>query len=1268
MDLSVFLSKNLFIAGQNLFEQLGIKLNSDTTTSLPVQEILKDLYKDRLPFNHISESYFLGLIDNNLFDENLFNSPDEKISYKQASAKIDNKYKGIIVFAVKLKDHYPNRTQLSELTRAFNRASRSIPVILLTRYYHEDKELLSFSTIERTPYEQTWREGEKTGKVSLLRDIKLTNTHTGHKKILLDLQIDSSVKNFDALYRQWQEVFNVQLLNKKFFQELANWYFWATSKVNFPDDVLKDKEVRNATSVIRLLTRLIFVWFIKEKGLVTEDLFDEEKLKQLLKFTDPQKSTFYKAILQNLFFATLNTEMGNRRFRGLNDNGRDAHYFIHNVFRYKSQFIKPQETLEKLFDPIPFLNGGLFECLDKEIEIKNKLVPVRIDGFSDRADNPLKVPDQLFFDPEKEVNLNKVYGTKNKKYKVRGLISLLSSYKFTIAENTPLEEDIALDPELLGKVFENLLANYNPETQATARKQTGSFYTPREIVNYMIDESLVAHLKTKMLEETFGYIQIGDEQIDAFGNKPRKGQLKIEEDVNPNRWLGKEVELEKELRNLLSYSETDLSFTEEERRAFIKAVDNIKVIDPACGSGAFPMGILHKLVLILHKLDPKNIGWKKRQLERAEAIEEATAREEAINKIENAFEKNELDYGRKLYLIENCIYGIDIQPIAAQISKLRFFISLIVDQKVNWKSPESNYDIEPLPNLETKFVAANTLIGIERPEELRFNKAIEIKENELRKNRERYFTARTAKTKERYRTKDKELREEIVKLIKEDFEEFSTDKQNQIKGKEKLITLYKKELDKTYDKLKDKKLTEGQKKILEQQKEKQLKAIKAEEKKIQEFLSQLLDNSVIDDTASTLASWDPYDQNSFALFFDMEWMYGLKDGFNIVIGNPPYGVSIKGDYRDAVENNLGKVPDYEIYYYFIEVARRLLNHTGIKSYILPNTFLFNVFATEFRKRLLDQWNILCLCDCTAFKIFEEATIYNTITLMEKNSAINKYIGYKPTEECSNFLDLSTRPTKFILKEELLGNNQNWALVFRLPKPILELTSKIKRNKVPLAEFFIDYSQGLIAYDRYRGQDRKTIKNRIFHSRINKAGWKKWLWGEDVTPYLVKWNGIEYINYPSGIANPRDPKYFKGERILVREITNPKIYAGYTTEESYNDPAIINILKSKGNNFDLKCLLALLNSKLATFYHFNSSPKATKGSFPKILVDDIKNFPLPILNDNMKNSINKLVNKILILKKQNSEVDTTALERQIDKLVYKLYDLTDDEIAIIEGKE
>ena len=508
-----------------------------------------------------------------------------------------------------------------------------------------------------------------------------------------------------ACLTAWSKTLDTSELNKAFYKELANWYFWARTQVDFPKGGGEDEAQRNATALILLVTRLIFVWFLKEKGLAPDVLFHENRLHDILTDLEDNSSSYYKAILQNLFFATLNTEMHDpktpRRFRSKNEAGRDGHRLVHTVYRYADLFRDPDATL-RLFADIPFLNGGLFECLDRDLDAQDFARDpalreratlegrtswvLRVDGFSDRTDNPLAVPNRLFFCEECWVDLNETFGTNNRRYKVRGLIDLFQRYKFTVEENTPVEEEVALDPELLGKVFENLLAANNPETGVTARKQTGSFYTPREIVDYMVDESLIAYLMGKL---------------------------------DPDR-TEDQADLEARLRHLLAYTVEPHRFTEAEVVCLIAAIDDLEVTGPCLRFRRLSDGHATQAGLRAGQARPENTRWRELQrrkalsdTEDAYRIGEQGERQRRLLDIEEAFERNSSDYGRKLYLIENCIYGVDIQPIAVQIAKLRFFISLVVDQTVDDKRP--NRGIRPLPNLETKFVAANTLIGIARP-------------------------------------------------------------------------------------------------------------------------------------------------------------------------------------------------------------------------------------------------------------------------------------------------------------------------------------------------------------------------------------------------------------------------------------------------------------------------------------------------------------------------------------------------------------------------
>ena len=309
--------------------------------------------------------------------------------------------------------------------------------------------------------------------------------------------------------------FSVEVLTKEFYQELSDWYAWAIKIIRFPNNIDdKDDDAKfNNEGAIRLITRLIFVWFLKQRHLIPEEFFDESYLKEnLLKNFKPYQMggllhdrgevKYYTAILQNLFFAMLNSpitaegskDVAERHFRKLNEQGKPdrSDYDNNKLMRYESYFKNPQLFVDLANRTVPFLNGGLFDCLDE----KDK--GIYYDGFSDseKSMKSLYIPDFLFFIPETGVDLSIWYNDKRKKaVKVRGLIQILKRYNFTVEENTPFDKEVSLDPELLGKVFENLLASFNPETQTTARKQTGSFYTPREIVQYMVDESLVAHLK-----------------------------------------------------------------------------------------------------------------------------------------------------------------------------------------------------------------------------------------------------------------------------------------------------------------------------------------------------------------------------------------------------------------------------------------------------------------------------------------------------------------------------------------------------------------------------------------------------------------------------------------------------------------------------------------------------------------------------------------------------------------------------------------------------
>lgn len=972
-----------------------------------------------------------------------------------------------------------------------------------------------------------------------------------------------------------QSRFSVEVLTKEFYNELSDWYAWAIKIIRFPNDInnKEDDAKFNNEGAIRLITRLIFVWFLKQRHLIPDEFFDEKYITDnLLNDFSPNdksglfdfkshESKYYKAILQNLFFAMLNSpitaegskELSERHFR----NGR-SDYDNNKLMRYESFFKNPQLFVDLANRTVPFLNGGLFDCLD------DKDHGMYYDGFSDKENikNSLIIPDYLFFGEEagKNIDLSEWYGDKKKKkVSARGIIDILKRYNFTVEENTPFDKEVSLDPELLGKVFENLLASFNPETQTTARKQTGSFYTPREIVQYMVDESLVAHLKRTVGEE-----------------------------------------LEPQYRQLMQYSDDEVELTAEQRKSIMQSLYNCKILDPACGSGAFPMGILQQMVHILSRIDSGNKVWREMMMQKAvdetsEAYRNSSAeeRKELVMDIERSFDEsiNRPDYARKLYLIENCIYGVDIQPIAIQISKLRFFISLVVDQNTN-TDPTDNFGIRPLPNLEAKFVAANTLIGLnEKDSSLFDNEDIKAKENELKIAKHKIFGAKTVRTKRKYRLVVSDLRMEIAEML------------------------------------------EGC-------------------------------GAVGNDEARLLSSWDMFDQNTSSPFFDSEWMFGVKDGFDIVIGNPPYGVSIKGDYRKTVVSELGNVPDYEIYYYFIECAKLLCKEDGILSYIIPNTWLFNTYAAKYRMNLFTSWTLIEILDCTKFPIFDSATVLNSIIIWRYHEDITGNIGYRNTHYAKSFRELIATPRSLIHKDDILKMNQNWGLAFFLEEKVKSIIDKISDNQDHICDYF-DCSQGYIPYRlsdliKTYGSDvgQKIKKERLWHSKKKTPEFFiQEIYGKDITKYTYNATG-DYVKYGKHVACYVNLDFFTRPRLLVREITNPTIIACYVDAPFINDPQLLPIITKENNNiFTLNLLWGILNSKLATFFHFNHSPKATKGAFPKILVQDIKDFPLPVIGVGDKVKIESIVQQLMRDKDENMSM--------LDLYIYQLYGLTYDDVLIID---
>ena len=454
--------------------------------------------------------------------------------------------------------------------------------------------------------------------------------------------------------------------------------------------------------------------------------------------------------------------------------------------------------------------------------------------------------------------------------------------------------------------------------------------------------------------------------------------------------------------------------------------------------------------------------------------------------------------------------------------------------------------------------------------------------------------------------------------------------------------------------------------------EKPAKLKKQDEKKLKEVTKKY----ILAKAAKEEALMNPIFKEGFE--WRMEFPEILDDngnfvGFDIVIGNPPYGVSIKGDYRKIATSNLGKVPDFEIYYLFIELANLLLKRGGIISYIIPNSWLFNVFARDYRLNLFEKWNLERILDLTYIQIFSSAGVRNTIIQWksrEESEGSCLPTSYKCTRNVSTFHELMSQPDNIISKAQLIELNHNWALAFLLPDSVISLIHKISGAKNKLNDLY-DVSQGYIPYRKSDlinqfGKDigEKIANERQWHASTQiDESYIQEIYGKDITKYNHKSSG-EFVKYGPHLATYIDLKYFNQARLLVREITNPGIIATYIEDLYVNDPQLISIIPKSAEN-SLIFLWAILNSKLATFYHFNHSPKATKGLFPKILVTDLNDFPIPEIKEEVILRIEIIVSEILKLKREYPEADVKALENELDLIVYHLYGLSYSEAKIID---
>lgn len=786
MELSYFNdNKNFHESLKKFFKDLNVPVSYLTSEPAKPADILtKIIGLKNESYTLMDKVYMLGMVDENVFETG---KTDTTLNAIRQGKK---DYDGLLIFGVTLKTENPSRTHLADITRAFNREFNSTPIVVVFKYGNH----ITFAAAERTKYKQDWKEGEKVGKVSLLKDIYTLQPHRGHVAILNQLVIPTTGKNavssFTQLYYYWQSVFSISVLNKAFYDEIIEWFNKAVADIKIPSQTAKSERHKDFT--VRLTARLIFIWFLKELKVVKDELllpeFDNGDHNDLIK---PKKkgTDYYKFILQNLFFNALNSEKKDR-----NQKEFDV---------YSSSFSEANE-IKKLIFYSPYLNGGLFDKHQYDCYEEGKV------------NNAFVVPDDLFLD------------------KKTGINSILSRYKFTIAENTPLEEEIAVDPEMLGRIFENLLAEQSDDTKEAARKNAGAFYTPRPVVSYMCRNTLLKHI--------------------------------------------------------------DIELKPENAKQVIHKMLDSTVLDPACGSGAFPMGMLEEMMQVLTTVDPGGKVW---------VAEMMKSKDEGFREhIAEMFADGQVRYIKKLGLLRNCLFGVDLLEYAIEITKLRCWLSLIVEQRVDFK--KENYNLKPLPNLEFKFYKKNSLFRFYKNDNLndvikKFDEEGLLKELVNLENQ--YFIAKS----DRHGTKE-EIKNKIINLL-----ERLVDSQSEAINKELKVAQNRV----NYLVTNNGSDTE----------------IKKAKKKVETLSKELAELDIFKNTIKDYF----IECVVFPGIFNSEHK---NPGFDIVIGNPPYvntKLLSKMGISKKIEEEYGYCDD--LYNHFTFRGLELLKKGGLLSYITSDTFL-----------------------------------------------------------------------------------------------------------------------------------------------------------------------------------------------------------------------------------------------------------------------------------------------------------------------------------------
>lgn len=986
-------------------------------------------------------------------------------------------------------------------------------------------------------------------------------SHTVQSRFLSLLQ-DSE----KPLLKELEEAFNIESVTDEFFKKYCELFFRMKESLDklLENDpaIKKDFEAKELTTVDfakKTLGQMAFLYFLQKKGWFGVapgkpwGTGPKDFLRQLFKRREKYGQNFFDDVLEPLFYEAL-----------AQDRGVEAIYPRLNNCR------------------MPFLNGGLFEPMN---------------GYAWETTN-IRLPDELFSNSNRTPE-----GDEGD-----GILDIFDRYNFTVNENEPLEKEVAVDPEMLGKVFENLL-------EVLDRKSKGTFYTPREIVHYMCQQSLINFLNTELgscvpRSDIETLIESGSQiiQNDALVlEKGREGTYKF---MLPESIRTRAGELD-------------------------QALSNIKVCDPAVGSGAFPLGMLNEIV---------------------------QARQALGVHLRNSISLFDL----KMHSISHSIYGVDIDPGAVEISKLRLWLSLVVEEN----------EPHPLPNLEHKIMQGNSLLTEYEGIKL-FDDAFLETADTFQKEREEIDAKLSSLQRDYFGLHSKGELSEVKKLeIERDIKKLTSRKkflsaQNELVVEELSIFDKPRVHQAAYEKMK---MLRNKVELFITESRRSNKQILKEEidtlkwELIEASLHEQAETKKLDQIKKLRrANVRPF----FIWKLEFSDVFQEKGGFDVTIANPPYVFARDSEKKGITEKHKEffyrnfRLAEYQVNLYplFIELAFHMMKPGGTLCFITPNNWMTINTNKTVREFILEQSNVTIVNFLA--KVFESASVDSSIIIFDKsnkNDAVRLYEyeeALKPiiTTTASEFM----REHNYVINIDRLKSEDTSPLVKAIEESALQLSN------------VADVKSGLKAYEVGKGDppQTKAMKDaRVYHTREKSSDEEiLYLDGKDVCRFHTGWSG-EYLRYGRNLAAPRKIELFNTPRILVRQIPSKPPYclhACYIENFVLNDLNSMNIVQISCDPF---FLLGVLNSKAISYWFIHKFGKLQRGIFPQFKINELKIFPVPEVDKDLESRISITSKKLTELVKAEQKNGTVhaqleELNLTLDNLVYQAFGLDASQVLEIE---